>query len=73
MPELVLRNGYRIFLAPVGLLTVRGPPLYHMLQILFSFMVENNFVCFFSFFFFEHVAQISIALGRHTLPHIRTK
>lgn len=70
MPELVLQNGYQIFLAPVGLLTLSGPPLYHMLQVLFSFMVENNFVFF---FFFEHVAQISIALGRHTLPHVRTK
>lgn len=27
---------------------------------------------FFSFFLFQHVAQISIALGRHTLPHVRT-
>ncbi len=43
-----------------------------MLQIVFSFMVENNFcVCF--LFLFKHVAQISIALGRHTLPHVRTR
>lgn len=31
------------------------------------------FLFFFSFvcFFFVHVAQLSIALGRHTLPHVR--
>lgn len=28
--------------------------------------------CFF-FFFFVHVAQLSIALGRHTLPHVRVR
>lgn len=46
-----------------------------MLQILFSVMVENNllFFSFSLFFFFLHVAQISIALGRHTLPHVRTR
>lgn len=46
-----------------------------MLQIVFSFMVENNywvFIFFFLSFLFKHVAQISIALGRHTLPHVRT-
>lgn len=26
---------------------------------------------FFFFFSFVHVAQLSIALGRHTLPHVR--
>lgn len=30
------------------------------------------FLCVVFCFLFKHVAQISIALGRHTLPHVRT-